>query len=245
MPVKASREELRSVLKQAFEACGYELGTYEMAANLIVWSQMHGLDVFDFVDDLLLPVEHHSGNRMLIEDAGTKLIFDLSGGVNLVQIEQLSNLAYAKASKQKLCSVEVANCKHPILLTKIVADAKHYGLNALAHWFDSSQHEKVLIRSHIDQSCPLISYYQLADGNHSNSIFLAFARDNKSLKPFLERFSKLKLARQLKPEQLAANYHRALINGIEIDSSLFRKLQEISAAVLVKSNEQSRKGAGD
>jgi hypothetical protein len=139
--MRASPDELKALFKQAFEACGYDFGGYEVAAEMVVWSQMHGFNVFPMIKECLLPLAQDSLIPKVLLDEPHKLVFDNQGHSVLVNASQMVNLACAKALDHGFCVTQVRNCAHPVMLVKFATLATmvcmllHIGMKARPNKF--------------------------------------------------------------------------------------------------------------
>ncbi|MFT4629848.1 MAG: hypothetical protein ACI8PV_000962 [Dinoroseobacter sp.] len=259
--MRASPDELRSLFKQAFEACGYDFGGYEVAAEMVVWSQMHGFNIFPAIQECLLPMAQNSLSPKVLLDEPHKLIFDNQGHSVLVSASQIVNLACAKAMQRGFCVLQVENCEHPVMLAKLLYDSNNFGLHAYAYWYQAQTQQTLELRTDDQQPCPELRYYSNVGGDSSTScdssvsgldpgqLNIIFSRQDHvdGAELFADRnklFENAQLDRRLTPKYFVQHYQQSLDLGIEIEASLWQRLLDISAEVLVESTEQSRQGAG-
>jgi LDH2 family malate/lactate/ureidoglycolate dehydrogenase len=253
--MRASLDELKSLLKQAFEACGYDFGGYEVAAEMVVWSQMHGFNVLPMIKECLLPLAQDSLSPKVLLDEPHKLVFDNQGHSVLVSASQMVNLACAKALDHGFCVTQVQNCAHPVMLAKLLCDSRNYGLYATAYWYEDHTQQLLELKADAEHPCPELRYYSI-DSSDSNSkglnhgqLNIIFARQDNIEHPELlanrkKLFENAPLDRRLTPQYFAKQYQQSLDLGVEIEANLWQLLLEIGAEVLVESTEQSRQGAG-
>jgi LDH2 family malate/lactate/ureidoglycolate dehydrogenase len=253
--MRASPDELKALFKQAFEACGYDFGGYEVAAEMVVWSQMHGFNVFPMIKECLLPLAQDSLIPKVLLDEPHKLVFDNQGHSVLVNASQMVNLACAKALDHGFCATQVRNCAHPVMLVKLLCDTSNYGLYAIAYWYEGQTQQILELETDAEHPCPELRYYSNASNDSSSKglnhgqLNIIFARQDNIDDPELlayrnKLFENAQLDRQLTPLYFAEQYKQSLDLGVEIEASLWQRLLEIGAEVLVESTEQSRQGAG-
>lgn len=250
--MRASQNELKSLFKQAFEACAYDFGRYEVAAELVVWSQMLGFNIFPMVKDCLLPLTQDSLSVTLLLDQPKKLIFDNQGHSILVSASQIVNLACVKALSHGFCEVQVQNCAHPVLIAKLLCDIKNYGLHTKAYWYRAQTEQALELRTDPKQNFPELLYYSKtggfsnASGLNDGELNMIFAKQ-ENLGVFADRnsvFNNRQLDKRLRSEYFATQYQQSLDQGIEIETNLWQQLLKLGSEVLVESNEHSRQGAG-
>ena len=253
--MRASPDELKSLFKQAFEACGYDFGGYEVAAEMVVWSQMHGFNVFPVMQECLLPLAQDSLSPRVLLDEPHQLIFDNQGHSVLVSASQMVNLACAKALEHGFCVLQVQNCEHPVMLAKLLCDSNNYGLDANAYWYQDQTQQMLELRTDAEHHCPELRYYSNPSSDSSfkglnhGQLNITFARQDgiDDAELFSDRnklFENAQLDQRLEPQYFVQHYQQSLDLGIEIDANLWQQLLEIGAEVLVESTEQSRHGAG-
>ncbi|MFT5138092.1 MAG: LDH2 family malate/lactate/ureidoglycolate dehydrogenase [Arenicella sp.] len=253
--MRASPDELKSLFKQAFEACGYDFGGYEVAAEMVVWSQMHGFNIFPVIQECLLPLAQNSLSPKVLLDEPHKLIFDNQGHSVLVSASQIVNLACAKAMQRGFCVLQVQNCEHPVMLAKLLCDSNNFGLHANAYWYQAQTQQTLELRTDALQACPELRYYSNVGGDLSASglnpgqLNIIFSRqdhvdDAELFADTNKLFENAQLDQRLTPQYFVQHYQQSLDLGIEIEADLWQQLLEIGAEVLVESTEQSRQGAG-
>lgn len=248
--MRVSQNELKSLFKQAFEACGYDAGRYRVAAELVVWSQMHGLNVFPLVKQHMLPLAQDSIRVKVLLDQPQKIVFDNQGYSILTSASQIVNLANAKALNYGSCLVKVKNCVQPILITKALCDAKLFGLQIHAYWWDAETQKAIELRSNADQDGPEIFYYSNVNTLNNGELNVSFAKlqntNNSELCSQRKNlFGNAQLEQHRTADYFVQQYQQSLDQGIEIEEDFWQQLLNISAKVLVESNEHSRLGAGD
>lgn len=242
--MRASPNELRSLLKQAFEGCGLDQGAYESAADLVLWSEMNGLAGFELLDGAIqrclqspkvrMSVAEHRAQRCRVDAAGDSIL--MCGAL-------LSDLVRASALESGFCVCKVSNVRDPILLAKPLAEAQQRGLFGMVYWARGNQMH--LIKS-AAQEC--IDYLSCPAGPSAeqDGLTLVYARDQHWIEqhqrdccPSFDEMNICHSASQVK-------HHRqnTLSEGVEISDSLWSTLNRVAENVLVESTEQSRQGAG-
>lgn len=257
--MKASRNELIALFKQAFEGVGFDFGGYESAADMIVWGQMHGLDSFemirkrmpDFVQRKRLQVEPCS-----LESEGNnkeRSVIDAKGNSSIVAAGIALDITYVEAMKSGVARATVLNCHDRKLVIKKLADCTNRGVVCLAYWRDDKTLK--VVTSDTGIYCPEYSQYplkSLSDGEylnekHQQTLFVVCATESEGLQKYISKnLPELQTSKTvvMSPMMMKSNYTTALTDGIEIDSDFWNELALLGQEVLVESTEQSRMGAG-
>ena len=240
----ASLTELNSLLKQAFEGCGLDQGAYESAADLVLWSQVHGFGGFECIEQALLqcaqtPVTQLTFNK----DQAEYCEANVDGESLLLCGPILNDWVITKALENDFCVCQLNNVCDGRLLAKLLADARQQELFGLGYWvIDEKMH---LIRC--DQTYP--EYFRIPhvhDVVAENELFIVYAREQNRVIDYLQQHLPDLDAHGVfqSPSQCKQHYQQALSHGLEIPEALWASLIRVSENVLVESTEQSRMGAG-
>ena len=253
--VKASKNELTSLFKQAFEGMGYDFGGYESAADMIVWAQMHGLNSFEKIRKRLPTIvqdKRESVAQCRVTSDG-ELVIDAKANSSIAVAAMALDIAYVEAIKSEVACVSVLNCYDRNLVVKKLVDCALRGMLCLAYWHDG----EVLhwVTSDTGVCCPEYAKYPLKNwpeakflqGKDQQSLFVVCAKNKPALEAYitqyLPRLNEMSPIIML-PKMMKSSYLEALTNGIEIDNDFWKELATIGLKVLVESTEQSRMGAG-
>jgi LDH2 family malate/lactate/ureidoglycolate dehydrogenase len=257
--VKASRNELRALFKQAFEGVGFDFGGYESAADMIVWGQMHGLDSFAMIRKRLPDFEQR--RRLQIEPCSLESkesnkehsVIDAKGNSCIVAAGIALDITYVEAMTSGVADATVLNCHDRKLVIKKLADCAKRGVVCLAYWRDDKTLK--VVTSDTGVCCPEYSQYPLKDllggeylnENHQQSLFVVCATESAGLQEYISKnLAELQGIKTvvISPTMMKSSYTTALTDGIEIDRDFWSELTVLGQEVLVESTEQSRMGAG-
>jgi hypothetical protein len=233
--MKVSHNELKSLLKQFFEAYGLPQGVYDAAAEAVVWSEAHGfngLSVLQNSMDTLKPMESTIVKRGQSSDSFIEL--DVNSSAALWG-RAVVGLGVVKSLSSGECEVSINGGFDHRLMLKELADAGTKKLYVRGSWVDDG---KRMIAS-IDPTERYINYaeYDSANQIDSSSAILHFSKSKlpKHLEKPLASWS---------PTQSAQAYLVSLNQGMYISKELWARLGVEASRVLVESTEQSRHGAG-
>ncbi len=133
--MQVSENELYSVLKQAFEGCGFDAGRYENAAQMVLWLQMHGMDGLSLLSASLGQFTNWADQSFAVtESEPNTLLFDMAGQSVLSTGALVSNLVLAKAADGELCIGFIRDVQDHAYIAKQLIDAQSLGLHGLAYW---------------------------------------------------------------------------------------------------------------
>jgi len=258
--MRASRNELIALFKQAFEGVGFDFGGYENAADMIIWTQMHGMNSFQSIRNRMsvfeqrkqLLAEQFVPDTLLL-DAKDHSVIDAKGNSSIVAAGMAFDIAYVKALKSGVAYTTVLNCHDRKLAIKKLVDCANRGFVCLAYWRDSETLH--VITSDTGFCCPEYLQYKLEDLDGSDclneknqqTLFVVCASHASGLQEYIaNNLPELKGNQTfvMSPTVMKSSYMAALTNGIEIDSSFWEELVVLGKEVLVESTEQSRMGAG-
>ena len=252
--MKVSRNELTACLKKAFEGLGFSVGDYEDAAAMVVWSEMHGFNGLQQLQQALpflsnCPCLH----AKLISDTDQQALLDGQQSSVLLCGSQTVRLACAIARQHGSGHVRLDNCHNRKFIIQRLVSAAKLGTALIAYWVDGSTGVKVMIEPYAKQ--PEYQEYQeqqeqqeysAADITANQSLFIFAGSDLASLEQqFSSQFNLGAQLRRFSTEAMFDSYQFRLEQGIEIDDQFWSELDNLVARVLVESTDSSRAGAGD
>lgn len=242
--MKVSRNEMITALSRAYEGAGHEIGDYEDAGQLVTWLQMAGLSGFDRIS---LPPRAPKGRatpRLVFENDDIAVLD--AGGADVCEHGSLAAyLMHSKANKSGFAIIELANCRYPGLILRSLSMVAQLGVYISAYRKDQ-------VGSHgasFESGATFPHYWRLDNADDRKEIstvtiictnqpaLLADAVTRQVEQPELQRF-------EISAAQLAANYNQALEQGIEVDPGQWDALNAAAWPILVRSDTQSRSGAG-
>jgi LDH2 family malate/lactate/ureidoglycolate dehydrogenase len=249
--MKVSRNELTACLKKAFEGLGFSVGDYEDAAAMVVWSQMHGFNGLQQLQQALpflsnCPCLH----AQLISDTDQQALLDGQQSSVLLCGSQTVRLACAIARQHGSGHVRLDNCHNRKFIIQRLVSAAQLGTALIAYWVDGSTGVKVMIEPYAKQpeyqEHQEHQEYSVADITANQSLFIFAGSDLASLEQqFLSQFNLGAQFRRFSTEAMRDSYQFRLEQGIEIDEQFWSELDNLVARVLVESTDSSRAGAGD
>ena len=243
--MKVSRNELTACLKKAFEGLGFSVGDYEDAAAMVVWSQMHGLNGLQQLQQALpflsdCPCLH----AKLVSDTDQQALLDGQQSSVLLCGSQTVRLACAIARQHGSGHVRLDNCHNRKFIIQRLVSAAQLGTALIAYWVNGSTGVKVMIEPYAKQ--PEYQEYSAADTAANQSLFIYAGSDLASLEQqFSSQFNVAAQVRRFSTEAMHDSYQYRLEQGIEIDQQFWAELDNLVARVLVESTDSSRAGAGD
>ncbi|NND00441.1 MAG: DUF3726 domain-containing protein [Gammaproteobacteria bacterium] len=251
--MKASKTELLSLFKLAFEARGFDVGGYESAAELAVWAEMHGLRSFE---SIAAGMPHYSAQQRhpieLPMDNKHQLEIKLKGRSMLFCADLVSDLVYASALSLGYCAATVADCSEPELIIRKLAENRARGISGAACWQDG---DLLRLAQTTPASCipEILDFASQSEDQHANripevnSLFLLYAAGEDVFQKLLVEYFPFLCGKEIAKKtsaELQENYCAALDRGIEISECFWQALVTLGNEVLVESSEQSRRGAG-
>lgn len=242
--------ELKAALRRYFEACGYFVGNYEDAANMILWLEKHGLNGLDELQRALPYIRQDSGkplSTVIYEDTSSAII-DSNGRSSLNCIAASVDLAHAKALQNGIATVTVRNCHNRMFILKALTDCGRRGISVVAYWKNNSQHvtehtaaikagERYPSYSEATTNLP-------ADTDHKDQALTIICSSRVDLTSSLQSSKGNRDARYISSEQVATNKEHSIDFGIDIDEKLWAQINKVGEGILVESSERSRQGAG-
>lgn len=271
--MKASRNELIALFKQAFEGVGFDLGGYENAADMIIWAQMHGLNSFDVMRKRMADYQQRKEllreqltPKQLNADSDENAVIDAKNNSSIVAAGMAFYIAYVKAIKSTVAKVNVLNCFDRKLTIKKLVDCAKRGMVCLAYWRDGATLH--VVTSDTGVCCPEYRQYSITalseqddlaaeqhyfSKQHQQTLFVVCANNAANLQEYIthnlpelesNQTSQANQSKVISPAMMKSSYIEALTNGIDIDPSFWQELATLGTQVLVESTEQSRMGAG-
>lgn len=243
-----SSNELTALLKRVFEGMGYPVGSYEDAASLVKWLQVHGEQGFGELQRALPYVadRQRPAVQLLAEESQT-LLFDCFGRSALNCLPSIVELAASKVLEQGCVTLKVRNCHNRKFILKLLVDCARQGISGLAYW----QNGKQPVSEHVASIAAGAAYPVYSEALLEHASAAATQTLTLLLSTHLDLLGQLRAGagrrsgyRQVSPEQFAQAGQGALEGGMDIAIELWQQLNQLAAAVLVENSEQSRSGAG-
>ena len=246
--MRVSRNELIAVLRQAFEGLGFFQGDFENAADMVVWSEMHGLQGLAELEQLLTAIDQRS-KVAITSNPATTSEWDVAGASSFECADLAIGMLKAKQSEKERVMLRLVDCQYPTFIGKSLVDCRTNDFFIAALWRQSTNPD--LLHLYSQKPGHMLPVYLELNMVSSltyaavelmpGELFLIGASKVVDLLPELTQES---VVRQIQPQEMRASYDQALQQGIEIETSLWRLLLRLGERVLVEATEQSRLGAG-
>ncbi|MEM7359170.1 MAG: DUF3726 domain-containing protein [Pseudomonadota bacterium] len=265
----ASRNELLALLKQVYEACGFPYGLDESAAEMTLWAQMHGLNVFAGLAACLSRLQQTSPGDQRFDSVDEQLIeVDANGESMLALGSSIGALMLANTLNSGRCVARLQNCRDRIFVARILHGAGQRNLSCLAAWWPEPAPGTVqLLRTSGDHGLVESSTFRgfgddvtppgSVPHESAQSLLLVYASDSEQLKNTAAELSlpaelldesawsnSFERIEHIDLEQMQSSYAEMLEGGVPVADSLWEIMLRLSAKVLVESTEISKKGAG-
>jgi hypothetical protein len=243
--MRVSRNELTASLKKAFEGLGFSVGDYQDAAAMVVWSEMHGLNGLQQLQEALPSLYNCLClHAKLITDTKDYAVLDGQSSSVLLCGSQTVRLACSMARQNGIGQVQLNNCHNRRFVAQRLVSAAQLGSALLVYWVEGHSGFKLSIEPGAKQ--PSLTRYSPSAITADQSLLIFAGSDLSVLE---QRFTKTihpgPLADSLSAAAMMASYSQLLELGIEIEDGLWHELDNLVARVLVESTESSRAGAGD
>jgi len=245
-----SMTELKAALRRCFEACGYFVGNYEDAANMILWLEKHGLDGLGELQRALPYIQQDREkplSHVIYEDSSSAII-DSNGRSSLNCIAASVDLAHAKALQNGIATVTVHNCHNRMFILKALTDCGRRGISVVAYWQNNArqitEHTAAIKAGERYPSYSEATTSLSSDGDHGDQSLTIICSSRVDLTSSLQSSRGNRHARHISPEQVKLNKEYSVDCGIDIDAALWSKINQVGEAILVENSERSRQGAG-
>ncbi len=244
--MRVSRNEMNAALKRAYEGAGYDIGDYEDAAEQITWAEMSGFNVFS---GLNIPPCAPKGSSMpqLVFESKSIAVVD-AGGAQACQYGALAaHLAYSKAIKEGLTTVQLANCSMPIMLLRSLSLIAQRGVYLSVYWGDHmGEHGASFERGAIFPNYWCIAHNEGTTDVSASDITILCTPKAALLADSIMRQAEdpMLSITSYSAIRLANNYEQDLQQGIEVDPAQWEELNNAAWPILVQASEHSRGGAG-
>lgn len=257
--MRASFNELNSLVKQVYQGAGLAPGLYEAAADNIVWTEAIGLEGLKLFEQQLASDRAFAECQLaLSQTAENVFAVDLGDACLAYAAHLVTGLLKAQAVEHDRCVGWIKSSSPPTFLLRETHKLSQSGVHAMLVWRD---HEGLIMVSSCETSLGIrLDKFSLASmsgagahtellntvGNNGTALMLVatsslalseLARENDV--PIQESPSA-----QISAVELESQYQHNLQNGIELSAELWQHLTILAARSLVEASEQSRRGAG-
>ena len=249
--MKVSKNELSAALKKSFEGLGFSYGDYIDAAAMVSWTQMTGLNGLELLDRALPFLDSATGQSRALSYSSDSAIpvLDAKGASCLLCASQMIDLACALACNNQSVTLRLDNCRNRLFVLERLSNAAQRGLNLAAGWYRQNNFYMATIAA--GESFPILKTFpcKIEDLEIEQSLFIICTIDQASLPDLMAEVLPIQVCHQTgniySSESLQQAWADALEQGIDMPSTLWEKLSQLTARVLVESTESSRAGAGE
>lgn len=247
--MRISLNELNATLKRSFEGMGYFVGTYEDAAQMVSWLEMHSEQGFSELERALPYVndDDKAAVELLFEDASSAIV-DCHGRSALNSLALVLDLAHAKALKAGIATLKVQHCHNRKFILKLLADCGRRGISMMAYWQNGTHPATEHVASiGAGERYPRYSEAVLKTGSRTleKQTMTLICSDRVNIAAQLMSSPDDRVSwRTVEPDAFAATGRATLESGIEISEVLWQTINQLGEKVLVENSEQSRRGAG-
>ncbi len=243
-----SMNELKAALRRCFEACGYFVGNYEDAANMVLWLEKHGLNGLNELEQALPYITQFCDRPLstVVYEDSTSAIIDSHDRSSLNCIAASVDLAHAKALENGIATITVHNCHNRMFILKALTDCGRRGISVAAYWQSGNEtvtEHSAAIRA--DERYP--SYSEAITSLPANTDVKALTiicSSRVDLTTSLQKSRGNIDARHISPAQIADNKNQSVEQGINVNEALWAEINRIGSAVLVENTRQSQLEAG-
>lgn len=248
--MKVSFNELQGLCRKAFTGIGYDEGDAIDAAEMVAWMEAHGLGGAQALSrglDFLLQEDLTESPKIIYEDADISVI-DALGHSILGNASLALELGYAKARARGLSVTKIRHCHNRVLVTGYLSRLAKRGMNVTAFWRNA--HDPLIeqvVGFKARHPVPEICFYSLAespDETERNDGITLIMTNHVDMLPSLRSDYALNNLMQQTEVELQRRRDQALIDGIEIDDTLWLTLKRLANRLLVEASANSRSGAG-
>lgn len=248
--MRVSYPELYTHCKKVLEACGLPLGYVEEGAEMVAWEEFSGrFGLKKLVEELdFLQASNPSLIRITSEDARLTSV-DGGGQSSLLCGRIAVDLAFAKATEMRVGVVHVNHCRCSDFLIQNAARIGMRGMACAIHWMDEySNNWAVAFPNQKQPSIIKEALSKRIEAKQTESV-LVICADTASMNLLMNPIpwnEKQKNISVYSPEDIQARWDLASKQGKEVDSTIWKRLDQVGSQVLVESTELSRvKGAGE
>jgi len=243
--MKVSKNELTASLKKAFEALGFQPGDYYDAADMVVWLETHGFDGFDRLLEALSYLNTTAPiHADLVEEDAHNSVLDGRGTSVLLCGSEAVDLIRSQVMQGSSAGLELINCYNRTFIIQRLVKAAQRNFAFIAYWRQLDYCVKVSITSGSD--LPEYQTFNMIDVFDRQSLRIFCGPNLETIeKQYAEQLEFGALVETYPKAEMADCYSNSVEQGIEIDETLWKTLDDLVAKILVESTASSRAGAGD
>lgn len=248
--MKVSFNELQGLSRKAFIGIGFDDGDASDAADMVAWMEIHGLDGIGALKkglNFLLNEDKSQAPKLIYQDADLCVV-DAQKKTVLGHASLAIELGYAKCRARGLSVTKIRHCHNRMLIVGYLSRIARRDMSVTAFWRNS--HEpltEIIVSFKSGEAEPEICMYSLPatpDDTEPNDGITLVMVNHVNLLPDLKPDAPLNDLFLQHRDAMADWQERSLVDGIEVDSDLWERLQLLATKMLVEASDDSRQGAG-
>ncbi len=241
--VTLSLNELRALLRKAFEGIYGHDHDWNALTDLVLWLEFHDLDglkiFFDAEPGLPCDIPN------LSEGDNGDILIDGKGGSFLQFNVTSCDLLVSKAKTAGQAVLHVNNTKHVQVITASVARCASSGLAAAA-WWPSEENSAYIAFQEAGARAPNLFRVSLPAGfENYEGVTIIAAPSIKDIQTRYQDWFQFQKSGQTPSNEIEERYQQHLDHGFAMSVDDYKRLCHYADRVLVEATEQSRRGAGE
>ena len=249
--MNVSFNELQGLSRKAFIGIGFSDGHADDAADMVAWMEsfdLHGLEALNAGLQHLMEEDPDTLPQILYQD-GDLAVID-GQDLSVLRSSNLAlELAFAKARARGLSVIKIRRCRQRQLIMGYLARLAGRGMNITAFWRNAQiPLTEQVVGFRANSSAPSIRVYsveEVPEENEPNSGITLVMANHVDLLPTMRSDFRYDLLAKHEESDLMAVRDRAMVNGIEVEVSLWERLKVLAHMTLVASSAVSSRGAGE
>lgn len=248
--MKVSFNELQGLCRKAFAGIDFAEGDAIDAADMVAWLEVHGLNGVAALNKGMAYLLHEDPARsptVLYEDADLTVL-DAHGQSVLGNASLAVELGYARARARGLSITRIRHCHNRVLILGYLSRLARRGMNLTAFWRNAHNPlVEQVVGFKAGHPIPEMCVYTVEEppeGTRANDDITLIMANHVDLLPSLRSDYDLRDLHQLTEIDLESHRQQALIEGMDVDDTLWHTLKTLADRLLVEATEASRSGAG-
>ena len=239
--MKVSYTELNDILLKVFEGLQFSRGDYEDLARAICWLEFRDYPILE-KSLRVAQLPQIKQPRISFEDSHSATI-SVEKCIGFMASALALNLAYVKSKALEGTAVEVSllNPTLPTLLIPNLSLISQRGYAAQLVWHEERE---CIYQVKIEPMAlhPQLTTYMGEDLPINWAVHIEVGKALNHYSPPLGILD----VQLTTPDELQDRFNQKIINGLELDDSMWDKLKQLAQNVLVESSDESRnRGAGE
>ncbi|MCH8529393.1 MAG: DUF3726 domain-containing protein [Saccharospirillum sp.] len=248
--MKVSFNELQGQCRKAFSSLGFAEGDAIDAADMVAWLEVHGLNGVAALNKGMAYLMQEDPSRkptVLYQDADLTVLDAHSQSV-LGNASLAVELGFARARTRGLSITRIRHCHNRVLILGYLSRLAKRGMNITAFWRNAHNPlvEQVVgfkANNPIPEMC-VYTVDEAPEGTEANDDITLIMANHVDLMPNLRSEYELRDLHQQTEASLTGFRNAALVEGMDVDDSLWHTLKTLAERLLVEATDASRSGAG-